>query len=349
MNRRRLITAASATGALALAGGGAWWYLREDEYPKGASDRVDLLAGAYSGLAYQGDPELFAMLSLEGGMPGRTTMVLRLFDLDAAPLADTPEITATVANLVTDEQSDLVDVVAQEDGSWELQQSAIESDGWWQIVVTLDELTASWTFLMPDPNLTGFDTPPTIDAEPDASATLAAAINALSNHTSLRWWQWLSGGNGAIILSNFSVTTPESNDLPAAFESDAVMAGRIPLDGTEASFRAENDLTVSTEDGALRSTNGGTPEPSNKIQYLPIDQYHTTYEGYEGAHFGSTAYIEGRRCQLVAFFLPGLQDAWFAFWIDIETTFVREIFMLSVNHYMHWVYYDIDEPFELGF
>lgn len=201
MNRRQLITTASATGAIALAGGGAWWYLREDESPKGASDRIDLLAGAYAGQPYQNDPELYAMLSLEGGMPDGTSMELRLYDLDAVPLDEPAEISATIANLITGESNDQVDVVAG-DGYWELNQSAIASDGWWQVVVHVGELTAMWTFLMPDPNLTGFDTPPTIEAEPDASATLAAAINALSNRTSLRWWEWLSSGSGAIILAN---------------------------------------------------------------------------------------------------------------------------------------------------
>lgn len=349
MNRRKFITTASAAGSVALAGGGAWWYLREDDAPQGASDRIDLLAGAYAGLAYQNDPEFFAMLSLQGGMSANTSMELRLFNLDGLPLADSPEISATLANLVTGESTDQVEATRSDGGFWELQQSAIQSDGWWQLVVSLGELTANWTFLMPDPNLTGFEIPPTIPAEPNASATLAAAINALSNHRSLRWWQWLSGGNGAIILSNFSVTTPESNELAAAFESDSVLAGQIPLDGTEPRFRSENSITISSENGALRSINGGTPEAANRIQYLPIDEYHTTYDGHEGAHFGTTAYIEGRRCQLVAFYLPGLQDSWFAFWIDIETTFVRELFMVSVNHYMHWVYYDIDKPFELGF
>lgn len=349
MNRRRLIIAASATGAIALAGGGTWWYLREGDDPQGASDRVDLLAGVYTGLAYQYEPDFFAMLSITGGMPERTSLELRIFDLDAEPITEAEEISATIANLITGEHSDEIEIITQDDGSWQLQQSAVASDGWWQIVVSIGEHTASWTFLMPDPNLTGFETPPTIETEPDAAALLAASLNALSNRTSLRWWEWLSSGNGAIILARFSVTTPESNDLPATFESDSVMAGRISLDGTAPSFRAENPRTISTSDGALRSINGGTPEAANVIQYLPIDQYHTTYAGHEGAHFGTTAYIEGRRCQLVAFYLPGVTEAWFAFWIDIETTFVRELFMLSVNHYMHWVYSDIDEPFELEF
>lgn len=349
MNRRQIITATAATTTLAVAGGATWWYLRGDDDPKGSSDRIDLLAGVYNGLPYQTDPELFAMLSLSGGMPARTTLELRLYDHDAGQIEDPLELTASVQNLITGEEADEVEIVPQDDGSWLLQQTAVQSDGWWQVMVKVGELAASWTFLMPDPNLTGFETPPTIDPDPDATAMLAAAINTLSNRISLRWWEWLSGGNGSIILAQFSVTTPQSNELPDTFESNSMLAGRIPLDGTEPSFREENTRTISTADGALRSINGGTPEPANVIQNLPIDQYHTTYEAYEGAHFGITAEIEGRDCQLVAFFLPGTIDAWFAFWIDLETTFIREIFMLSVNHYMHWIYFDIDEPFELTF
>lgn len=349
MNRRKFIAAASATGAIALVGGGAWLLLRDEGDPKGASDQIDLLAGVYSGLAYKSEPELFAMLSLTGGMPARTEMTLRFFDLDASPLTEVADLSVTLANLVTGEATDQIEISTEGDGSWQLQQTAIQSDGWWQVVLTLGEQSASWTFLMPDPNLTGFETPPSVEPDPDATALLATSLNALTNRTSLRWWEWLSGGNGAIILARFSVTTPESNGLPATFESDSLLAGRIALDGTAPSFRADNPRTISTAEGALRSYNGGTPEATNVIRYLPIAEYDTTYAGYEGAHFGTTSYIEGRRCQLVAFFLPGFIDAWFAFWIDIETNFIRELFMLSVNHYMHWVYSDIDEPFELGF
>ena len=72
-------------------------------------------------------------------------------------------------------------------------------------------------------------------------------------------------------------------------------------------------------------------------------------DGYEQVQFGMSADIDGRACQLVAFHLPGTIPAWFAFWIEVETASLRELFMLTVNHYMHWVYYDIDEPFELSF
>lgn len=348
MNRRQLGIAATA-GALALGGSGAWWLLRDDGDPKGASDRIDLLAGAYAGLPYQSDPELFVMLSLTGGMPKNTTMELRVFGLDATPVSDPEPITATLQNLVTGEVASDLQIVAQDNGSWRVQQTLVQSHGWWQLAATVGNLAASWTFLVPDPNLAGLETPPRIDSSPDASAMLAAALDTLSNRTSLRWWEWLSGGNGAIILARFGVTTEASNGLPNAFESNAILAGRIPLDGTDPSFRAENSRRITSGQQGLDSINGGTPVASNPIQYLPISEYHTTYTSYEDVQLGITAEIEGRSCQLLWFYLPGAVDAWFAFWIDIETLFLRELYMISVNHYMHWVYYDIDEPFILEF
>lgn len=350
MNRRKLITTASAAGALALAGGGAWWYFREDDAPKGASDVINLLAGGYTEAPHQSDPTLFADLTLTGGMPTNTRMEVRLYDVDSSPIIEVGELSGSLLNLVSGESQEQLEITAQDDGSWLLEQDSVESEGWWQVKLQVDGATVSWTFLMPDPNLTGMETPPTdIDSDPDASAMLVAALDTLSNRTSLRWWEWLSGGNGSIVLATFSVTTEESNGLPATFESDAVMAGRIDPDTFEASFREENRRTISTEAGAEMSVNGGTPEPANVIRYLPIDQYYTTYEGHQGVHFGTTAEIQGRDCQLVAFYLPSAVPAWFAFWIDIETLMVHELFMLSVNHYMHWIYYDVDEPFELEF
>lgn len=345
LNRRQLGIAATATGAIALAGGAGWWFTRDVGDPKGASDQIDLLAGAYAGAAHTSDPECFVMLSLTGGMPPRTGMRLRVFDLDGIAVEDPGEISASLHNLITGESATDIAIVLQDDGSWLVQQASVQSNGWWQLIVRVGDLTASWTFLMPDPNLAGLDTPPSVEPDPEASAMLAAALDTLSNHTSLRWWEWLSGGNGSIILARFSITTTASNGEPDTFESDSILAGRIPLDGGAPTFRDENSRRVSTAGQGWNSINGATPVAAETIQYLPISEYYTTYEGHEGAHFGITAEIDGRTCQLIAFYLPGTVVAWFAFWVDLETLLLRELFMLSVNHYMHWVYSDFDEPF----
>lgn len=346
-NRRQLITTGTVAAAVTAAGG-SWWVLRDDDDPEGASDRIDLLAGAYAGSEHQTDPELFVMLSLTGGMPKNITIELRFFDLDGSAVDPPGELAITLANLITGEETRAFDVTNVA-AAWQLQQSAIEANGWWQLRVESGDLAVSWTFLLPDPNLTGFDTPPEIETDPDAQAMLSTALDVLRSRASLRWWQWLGGGNGAIILTRYGITTPESNGLPPSFESDSLLAGRIPLDGTAPDFRADNARTVTVGDEAIRYSAGATPEVMNPVQYLPLDQYDTTYDGHDGVHFGITAEIDGRRCQLVAFRLPGQVEAQFAFWIEVETAIIREIFMISVNHYMHWVYFDIDEPFRLSF
>ncbi|MCO5219906.1 MAG: hypothetical protein M9953_02510 [Thermomicrobiales bacterium] len=342
LNRRHLITAGVATGAT-IAGGAAWYLLSGDEDPKGTSKRIDLLAGMYAGDPHLTDPEMLAMLSISGGMPKNTHLELRLFDMEGHPLGTDASLQVKLENLITgDLDSDIT--TSANDGSWSLAYENVADNGWWQLTLKVNDLTAVWTFLVPDPNLTGFGTPPVVDTNANASAMLAGALNVLKGHTSLRWWEWLSSGNGAIILARFSVTTPDANGLPASFESDSMMAARIPLDGNEPTFRTNHPRTISVGESAVLITNG-TPEPSTPAMNLPIDQYDTTYAGYDGVHFGVEREIGGAHCQLVAFHLPGLAEAWFAFWIETETLILRELFMLSVNHYMHWVYYDIDEPF----
>ncbi len=345
---RRTVIATGAAAATAIAAGGAWWLLQDDEAPRGASSRIDLPAGAYDAPEHLSDPRQFVILSLSGGMRSNTSMALRFFDLEGTQLTPPASISLSLANLITGETTDQITITADAQALI-LEQSAIQSNGWWQLRAEMDDLSASWTFMLPDPNLTGFGTPPVVDTQPDAQAMLSAALNVLVNRTSLRWWQWLSGGNAAIILTRFSITTPEANGLPPSFESDSLMAGRIPLDGTAPSFQANNTRSVTIGDEAMRYLDGATPEVMNPVQYLPLAEYDTTYDGHDGVHLGIVSEIDGRTCQLVTFHLPLGTEAWLAFWIDVETLTLRELFMISVNHYMHWVYYDIDEPFELTF
>lgn len=348
INRRQAIASGTAA-ALVVGGGGTWWYLRQNEDPKGASDRIDLLTGAWSGPSHLSDPESYAMLTITGGMPKNTVLEVRFFDLEGNATPPPDDVKASLTNLVTAEVASEIELTGIEQYAFRLDQDAIESEGWWQVQMTFADLTASWTFMLPDPNLTGLDTPPVVESEPEATALLTNALAVLRSRNSLRFWEWLSGGNGSIILALFSVTTPESNGLPPSFESNSMLAGRIPMDGMAPSFRTDNPRTVTVGDEGRRFLATATPEAVSPTQYLPIDEYDTTYADFDGAHFGITAEIDGVECQLVAFHLPSSVEAWFAFWIEIETATIRQLFMHSVYHYMHWVYYDIDEPFELSF
>lgn len=348
LSRRQLIATAATGTALALAGGGAWYALREDD-PKGSASRIDLL-----GYASLQPPPLrtdgithLVMLTLTGGIPRNTTFEMRVFTPEGDPMQLDTAPQATLTNLITGEHTDFA--IEANDGVYALTQDAIQSDGWWQVRARIGESEALFTVLLPDPNLAGFSAPPVVETDPQASAMLVGALDVLSNNASLRWWEWLAGGNGSIIMAIFSVTTPESNGLPESFENDSFLAARIPPEGGPATFREENPHTITIGTEGQRRINQGQAGPYSATNYLPIAEYATTYEGHDGVHFGITSEIGGRECQLVAFHLPGLQAAWFAFWLDIETLELRELFMISTYHYMHWVYYDLNEPFEITF
>lgn len=343
ISRRQLI--AAGTVVVAGAAGGVVW-LTSDDSPKGASNQIDLVAGVYAGDPHTSMPDQLAMLSITSGMPKHVGLVLRLFDLEGKSLGIDSQPQIAITNLITGETSSDITLAAKDD-HWQLEQSVIDADGWWQVAVEVDDLTAMWTFMVPDPNLTGFDTPPAIETNPEAETMLASALDILTQRTSLRWWEWLSGGNGSIILAQFSVTTPASNDQPAGFENRSLLAGRIQLDGTAPTFREEQTRSVTIGATAITIEGTGTPSSTAPTIYLPINEYDTTYAGYDGVHFGMITEIDGVACQLVAFHLPSVTEAWFAFWIEMESLTLRELFMHSVNHYMHWIYFDIDQPFVL--
>lgn len=345
LNRRQLI-AAGATVAIGATAGTAVLMLQNDD-PKGASSRIDLLTGVYDAPPHRSDPLSFAMLSITGGMAGKTTLELRLFDLSGDPADASGDINVSLANLITGDSLENAPLNVDAD-HWAIGSDALASNGWWQIVANIGQGAASWTIMLPDANLTGFDTPPEIESQPDAERLLLSALDTLKSRTSLRWWEWLSGGNGSIILAEFGVTTTASNGLPNSFVNHSMLAGQIPLDGSAPKFRKQATRTITVGDAAVSIVGDGTPTPTNPVRYLPIAEYDTTYSGFNGAHFGITADIDGIECQLVAFHLPSATEAWFAFWIETSTLTIREIFMHSVNHYMHWVYFDIDEPFEIN-
>lgn len=350
LSRRQLIGSSVAAGAtLGLAGGAAWYFTRDTD-PKGASDRMDLLTWASDTPppVFPEDLTYLVLVTITGGMPKNTRMEMRWFAPDGKPVVLDETPTATLTNLVTGEETPYT-VTLMDDGGYRLDQDTIRSNGWWQVVTKVGQTLATWTLIVPDPNLTGFSTPPKIDTDPQASAMLAACLNKLSTSVSLRFWEWLSGGNGSIILANFSVTTPESNGLEPSFENQSLMAGRVPPDGGNATFRAENSRTVTIGSEGARSVNDGPSGPFSATNYLPISEYATSYDGRDGIHFGMQREVNGRDSQLIAFHLPGYQEAWFAFWVDMRTIEVHELFMISTYHYMHWIYYDVNEPFEIAF
>lgn len=344
---------------------GLWYFFLREEAPKGHTDRVDLTAGAYSGDMLEQDPELFVLLSVTNGMPDSIAFDLRLLNLEGSdlPLDAGYEASVEIVNLNDGSRDDAVALQSVPDATtpaWRIANSAVDTEGWWRLTATIqrpegEPLVSEFTLLVPDPNLTGFDTPPTLETDPEAASMLNTAITNMSQWDSLRWWEWLSGGNGSIILAEFSVTTPDSNGQPDSFSNQLLLSAVVlPLREGEAppAPRWHHNLSVTIGDDAMRVRDGGTPEATSATRYLPIQQYPETYAGATDVRFGITEQVNGREAQIVTFHVPSIttqSEAYYAFWIDVETGELLQLSMLANNHYMMWVYTDVNEPFVIEF
>jgi hypothetical protein len=309
--------------------------------------------------------ELVTHLAITGGRPGDIGIRVSLTDMVGRSLPPDPGYGVTIAmtNLntgtaigaqpLTSVEMDSEDVLTP---TFELQDPGVDVEGWWHIRTDItrpdgDPLASEFYVLLPDPNLTGFDSPAAPETDPETEAILSDSLVQMSEWKSLRWWQWLSGGNDSLITADFAITTTAANGQPDAFRNDMLFAGGFERrnNGAPPAPPARDHYTaVTIGDKAWNRNADGEINEMPPIQYLPIDRYPETYEGATAIRFGIQEEVDGRQTQIVTFHVPTLptqSEAWYAFWIDVESGDVLKLAMVANNHYMIWIYTDINEDF----
>ena len=339
----------------------AAFFLLRDTSSEDDSDRITLAMPATAGPPETTRGELITHLSITGGTPDEVDISLYLTGMEGKALMPDPAYAVTVdlVNLNNGATIDGLNMNPTPDAltpMFTLDEPGMDSEGWWRIHTAIerpdgDPLASDFYVLLPDPNIRGFDAPAVPETDPAAAEMLAAAITRMSEWNSLRWWEWLSGGNDSMIIAEYAVTTTEANGQPNAFRSDMIYAGGFESrsDGAPPAPPAQDHFTQVTigDQGWNRNEEGEITEepPAN---YLPIDRYAETYEGADQIRFGIEEQVNGRNAQVITFHVPGSSpqsEAWFAFWIDTETGSVLKNAMVANSHYMLWMYSDINEPF----
>ena len=361
--RSRLLALALALAAILVLGILAMtaFFLLRDEGAVADADSITLAMPATDGPPDTTEGELISHLTITGGALDEVKLGLYLTDMSGRTLMLDPAYGATIeltnlnSGAVVDERR-MNPVADAATPTFTLDEPEMDSEGWWRVHATVERpegnaLTSDFHILLPDPNIMGFDAPPDAETDPAAAEVLASAIDQMSEWGSLRWWEWLSGGNDSLIIAEFAVTTTEANGQPNAFRNDIIFAGGFErrMDGGPPAEPARNHYTAVTigEQGWTRNEEGEVTErpPSN---YLPIDRYPETYQGADQIRFGIEEEIGGRTAQVITFRVPGgspKSQAWFAFWIDTETGNILKNAMVADSHYMLWIYSDINEPF----
>lgn len=359
--RTRIVTSALAAILLLAIVATAAFSALQDERPVGHTDRITLAMPATDGPPETTEGELITHLSITGDAPEQVDMRLYLTDMEGRTLMPDPAYTVTVdlTNLnsgATAHGLTLDPVTDASTPTFTLDEPGMNGEGWWRVHTTIERpdvtpLASDFYILLPDPNIGGFEAPPAPDTDPAAAQVLTQTITQMSQWDSLRWWEWLSGGNDSLIMADFAVTTTEANGQPDSFRKDMLFAGGFErrTDGTPPGAPVRNHFTHVTigDQGWDQSAEGEITETS-PARYLPIDQYPETYKGADQIRFGIQEQIDGRSAQVVTFQVPSespQSQAWFAFWIDADTGDVVKTTMVANNHYMIWIYSDVNESF----
>lgn len=356
----RIIAVTAVVMILAIVAFGGYMLLRDDE-PKGQTDQITLAAPATSGPPETTAGVLITHLTLTGGTAGKTDVTVSLSDMKGRPLPINGgygvEFAAT--NLNSGASVDARDMESSEVANtptFTIDEPGLDDDGWWRLTTTVSRpdggaVASDFYVMLPDPNLAGFDAPPSPKDDPDAAESLETALGQLSQWTSLRWWEWLSGGNDSLIMGRVSVTTTAANGQPPSFQRDMLFAGGFErrTEGAPIPAPSVNHFTsVTIGDQAWNRNAEGEVEETSPTRYLPIDQYPTTYTGATAIQSGISDDVDGRAAHIITFHVPTQptqSEAWFAFWLDDETGDILKLAMIASNHYMIWVYSDVNADF----
>ncbi len=307
------------------------------------------------------DGSLVVQLTVDPADTGENTIIVRLTDWNGQPLpADpAPRVTLDFTSLDHGTVNPGVALQPGEDApdAFATHGLLLSLDGWWQIDARVQRAgyqnaVATFYALLPDPNTQGFDAPPSPTSEIEAESLFARALVQMTSWERVRWTEDLGSGQAAFVRARFAVVDGQEVE-PDAWSLDLVYSASFATrpDGSPPappSFDTRSSITIGDQ-GWLRTTRGiWLSEPPTR--FTTPSGWDSTYAGSDHFRLGSIQDINGRTLQVVTFYLPEQEsqsEAWFAWWIDIDTGDVAQVAMIARQHYMVWQYFDIDGDFSI--
>ena len=221
---------------------------------------------------------------------------------------------------------------------WATEGLPLSLDGWWWVEATIrragePDLVAPFALLLPDPNAHGFGAVPTPPEDPAASAVWERGLATQAALPSLRYAETLSDGSGAFGRSDHAVVS--SPGAPAASD--------VRTGGGQALISIGERQWLLLPNGTWSEREGREP--------TPIAAWGEEYAGATGFRLGPVMDVDGEACRVVTFVVPGTArqtQAWYAWWIGVDTGLPRREAMVSRAHYMTFAYADLGAPIRIA-
>lgn len=330
--RGRIVVAILALLIVAGAVGALLW--SRDRSPEPTRATLDLAAPV---LDIDGSNPILH-LRLDGARPGDRAATIEVVPDPASASFDQPTTVSLTAAPLTGEGESVTTQAAPAGTTWVTTVDFTGDSRWWQLAVTLgwdgrNPVTVPFWIVIPDPNLYGADEVPVPDSDPVAEAVYQRGVAATRDLRSVRYRQYFTDGLGLGVVSDHAVDTGVDGGN-AGFSYSTPGGLQAVVIGP--------DLWTKPEGGVWSL---GEASPMNPPANWPDE-----YEGSVGFVLGRTEVIDGETCQVVTFLAPDLPNraaAWYAWWVGVDTGFVRRDVMISRDHYMTGFYTDFDQPLGL--
>lgn len=300
-------------------------------------------------------------LSLDLTEPGENRVRVQLTDSYGDPLATEPPpaVTLDVRSLDHADVHHTVDVPLTDPATatYTAEDATFGPNGWWSITTTVapegkEEAQARMYLLLPDPNVHGFDAPAERETSADAQALFERGIEHMTSWTSVRSRERIASGSDALAIVERAVTTGGEGQSPAQTIALVYSAGFAPTVTGEPpappKILSSYQVTIDDQGWRLGPDGEWLEAPPTRASYPA--EWDNTYEGAEDFRLGVMDEVDGEPVQIVTFYLPeqGAQaEAWFAWWVGVDSANVYRVAMVAQAHYMLIEYTDIDAPIRI--
>ncbi len=309
-----------------------------------------------------GEPLGLAHLSVTPLEPGANTLEIVLTDLDGSTLTAAPpsaDAVLTVRQLAPDAQptSPPLPRSGERDAVWTTGEVDLPEQGWYELTVALevDDMVFGATTmyaLLPDPSVHGAAALDLPETDPEARAPFDRALERYAAWNAVRWRESLGSGADVLVVTDFALTNRPAERAAFKTETRYIGAFRPRSDGSPPAAPRFNDAgSITIDDTAWRRRGGSGWEEVSTVGVATQPERADIFIGASNIRFAGTDRIDGRDVQVITYYLPpdgGQSEAWFAWWIDPETSDVLRVAMVASMHFMIWDFFDINGSFTIA-
>lgn len=305
-----------------------------------------------------GQEPLLVHLTASPVRQGENNLVVRLTDWDGAEVGTEPAPRVMLDFLSLDHGVSKPGVSLEPGATaWSTSGLDLTLQGWWQVTASvtrdgMDDAVASFFLLLPDPNINGFDQGPKPSSSDEAEALFREGLASMTSWRSARWIEYLGSGDDVLVIGEFGVIDGEEQK-PDAYEVKLRYSGGFaPFANGDPPRPPTHDSrhTITVGEQSWLATTGGQWLEGPAGRFDVPSQWAHIYEAGQNFRLGGTQTINGEEARIVTFYSPertGQSEAWFAWWIGVETGNVLQITMVARQHYMMWQYTDINGDFAI--